>query len=165
MIRALRLSDGADLWRIARDSQTLDLNSSYAYVLWARDFASSSRIAIVDGAPAGFVIGYRRPVRRDCLFIWQVAVDERYRGLGLAAQMLHSLVDDILVEPRVRTLETTITDDNTASQRLFHGFARRWNAPLSVTPLFESTHFIPTDHDGAHHEPERLYEIGPPNTR
>ena len=164
LIRAPRLTDGADMWRIARDSRTLDLNSSYAYVLFARDFSATSRIAVVDDEPAGFVIGYRRPEQQDCLFIWQVAVDERFRGLGLAGRMLQSLIDD--ATPPVRTLQTTITDDNTASQQLFRGFARRWgDAPVRVSPLFESAHFTPTGDDahGEHHEPERLYEIGPPH--
>ncbi|GAA5145159.1 diaminobutyrate acetyltransferase [Microbacterium pseudoresistens] len=160
-VRAPRLDDGAELWRIARDSRTLDLNTPYAYVLWARDFSATSRIALVDDAPAGFIIGYRRPARQDCLFIWQVAVDERFRGLGLAGRLLQDLVDDASPVP-VRAVETTITDDNGASQQLFRGFARRWDdAPLTVEPLFESAHLIPAGETGEHHDPERLYTIGP----
>ncbi|MCZ9340443.1 diaminobutyrate acetyltransferase, partial [Streptomyces sp. TRM76130] len=40
-----RVTDGATLWRIARDSKVLDLNSSYAYLLWCRDFAATSAVA------------------------------------------------------------------------------------------------------------------------
>lgn len=163
IIRAPRLDEGAEMWRIARDSKTLDLNSSYAYVLFARDFAESCRIAFVDGQPAGFTTGYRRPERPDCHFLWQIAVDERFRGLGLAGRLLDSVVHDSERTPPVRTLETTITDDNIASQRTFRSFAARWgDAPVVVTPLFESEHLSPQGEDGAHHEPERLYEIGPP---
>ncbi|MGY5138554.1 diaminobutyrate acetyltransferase, partial [Streptomyces nigrescens] len=36
-----RVEDGAAIWRIARDSKTLDLNSSYSYLLWCRDFAAT----------------------------------------------------------------------------------------------------------------------------
>ncbi|MFD9163912.1 diaminobutyrate acetyltransferase, partial [Streptomyces sp. NPDC059558] len=37
-IRADRpdLCDGPDLWRIARDAKTLDVNSPYSYLLWCR---------------------------------------------------------------------------------------------------------------------------------
>ncbi len=49
------------MWRIARDSKTLDLNASYAYILWCRDFAATSVVATVDEQPAGFVTGYRPP--------------------------------------------------------------------------------------------------------
>ncbi|WP_426186531.1 diaminobutyrate acetyltransferase [Microbacterium sp. TWP3-1-2b2] len=162
LIRPPRIDEGIELWRIARDSHTLDLNSSYAYVLYARDFASTCRIALVGGVPAGFVIGYRRPADPSCLFIWQVAVDERFRGLGLAGRMLDDLLHDRTTPPAVRTLQTTITDDNVASQQTFRSLARRWNdAPMTVTPLFESAHLMHPS-DAAHHEPERLYEIGPP---
>ena len=37
--------DGAALWRIAKDSGNLDLNSSYSYLLWCRDFAGTSAVA------------------------------------------------------------------------------------------------------------------------
>ncbi|MGV2985318.1 diaminobutyrate acetyltransferase [Microbacterium sp. AGC85] len=160
-MRPPRVDEGIELWRIARDSRTLDLNSSYAYVLYARDFASTCRIALVDGAPAGFVTGYRRPADPSCLFIWQVAVDARFRGLGLAGRMLDDLLHDQTVLPPVRSLQTTITDDNAASQQTFRSLARRWNdAPMVVTPLFASAHLTHPS-DAAHHEPERLYEIGP----
>lgn len=166
MIRAPRMDEGAELWRIARDSQTLDLNSSYAYVLFARDFAATCRIALVDGEAAGFVTGYRRPTQPDCLFVWQVAVDERFRGLGLAGRLLDDLIGDTTVMPPVRTVQTTITDDNIASQRLFRAFATRWgDAPVTVQPLFESEHLSPVGHQGEHHAPEPLYEIGPPTHR
>jgi L-2,4-diaminobutyric acid acetyltransferase len=56
------LADGPHLWRLARDSRVLDLNSSYAYLLWCRDFAATSVVAKVDGNVVGFVTGYVRPM-------------------------------------------------------------------------------------------------------
>jgi len=109
------------------------------------------------------VLGYRRPADTSCLFIWQVAVDEAFRGLGLAGRMLDDLVHDETEAPAVHTLQTTITDDNTASQQTFRSLARRWgDAPVTVTPLFESAHLSPSGSDADLHAPERLYEIGPP---
>ncbi|MCW4384219.1 diaminobutyrate acetyltransferase [Salinibacterium sp. SYSU T00001] len=152
------------MWRIARDSRTLDLNSSYAYILYARDFMNTCRVAVVDGETAGFVIGYARPEQPDCLFVWQVAVDERFRGLGLAARMLDSLVEDGVADGSIRMVETTITDDNAASQRLFASFAERWGgASVTTRPLFERDHFPLDGHD--EHAPEPLYEIGPLKAR
>lgn len=40
-----RIEDGAAIWRIARDSGSLDLNSSYSYLLWCRDFADTTVVA------------------------------------------------------------------------------------------------------------------------
>ena len=74
------VADGAALWRIARDSKTLDLNSSYSYLLWCRDFAATSAVARDEtGQPVGFVTGYTRPERPRTLLVWQVAVDEAFR--------------------------------------------------------------------------------------
>ncbi|MDX5310866.1 MAG: GNAT family N-acetyltransferase, partial [Rhodococcus sp. (in: high G+C Gram-positive bacteria)] len=82
------------MWQIARDSKVLDVNSSYAYVLWCRDFAATSVVATAgDHEAVGFVSGYRRPEAPDTLFVWQVAVDQDQRGRGVAGRMLDSLWD------------------------------------------------------------------------
>src|SRR5690606_20022407 len=117
-LRAPRITDAARLWQIADESQVLDVNSSYAYLLWCRDFAASSLIAEIDGHAAGFVIGYVRPESPDTLFVWQIAVDAEFRGRGLAAKILHTLLDSV-ADAGITTLETTISPGNTASQALF----------------------------------------------
>lgn len=150
-------ADGAALWRIARDSKTLDLNSSYSYLLWCRDFAATSAVARdADGEPIGFVTGYVRPDSLHTLLVWQVAVDEAHRGRGLAAALLDGLVARTAAEHGVNTVETTITPGNTASERLFTAFAERHGARLEREVLFEADQFP----DGPH-DPEVLYRIGP----
>ncbi|MEU1694711.1 diaminobutyrate acetyltransferase [Streptomyces hirsutus] len=150
-------ADGAALWRIARDSKTLDLNSSYSYLLWCRDFAATSAVARdAGGEPIGFVTGYVRPDSPHTLLIWQVAVDETHRGRGLAAALLDGLAARTVAEHGVTTVETTITPGNTASERLFTAFAERHGARLEREVLFEAEQFP----DGPH-DPEVLYRIGP----
>ncbi len=56
------LSDGPELWRLARDSRVLDVNSPYSYALWCRDFADTSVVARDGGVPCGFITGYVQPV-------------------------------------------------------------------------------------------------------
>lgn len=145
-------AQGRDMWRVARDSGTLDLNTSYAYLLLARDFAATSRVAIHEGEVVGFVLGYLRPTDPTCLFIWQIGVDDALRGRRVAGRMLDALVADL---PQVRTLETTITEDNQASQRLFASFAERHGAQHRVGPLFEAGDFPDEGHDA-----ELLHVIG-----
>lgn len=163
LIRAPKITDGVQMWRVARDTGVLDLNSSYAYALFARDFAATCRVAVWDGVVVGFVTGYRRPADPDCLFVWQIGVDARCRGMGVAARLLDDLIRSGPVDAPIRAVQTTITDDNTASQSLFRSFARRWgSAPVTVHSLFDSAHLVPAGEDGPPHAPERLYEIGPP---
>ncbi|MBC2901798.1 diaminobutyrate acetyltransferase [Streptomyces cupreus] len=151
------VADGAALWRIARDSKALDLNSSYSYLLWCRDFAGTTAVARDEhGQPVGFVTGYVRPDRPHTLLVWQVAVDDAYRGRGIAAALLDGLVARVGGEYGVTRVETTITPGNTASERLFASFAERHGAALEREVLFDTSLFP----DGPH-EPEVLYRIGP----
>jgi diaminobutyrate acetyltransferase len=157
VIDAPEPGDGAHLWRIARDSGELDLNSPYAYLLWCRDFRGTSAVARVGGAAGevvGFVTGYVRPTRPDTLVVWQVAVDEHWRGRGLAAAMLDQLLDR-LVGSGVRYLETTVTADNVASNRTFGSLAKRWGVPCARSELFAAEVFP------NHHDSELLHRIGP----
>ncbi|MEV5984287.1 diaminobutyrate acetyltransferase [Streptomyces sp. NPDC052051] len=152
------VSDGAALWRLAKDSEALDLNSSYSYLLWCRDFAGTSAVARTgDGRPVGFVTAYLRPDRPHTLLVWQVAVDAAHRGHGLAARMLDALLARVRSEHGVTGMETTITPGNTASERLFTSFATRHGARLERDVLFEARQFP----DGPH-DPEVLYRIGLP---
>ncbi|WP_415954170.1 diaminobutyrate acetyltransferase [Streptomyces sp. KLOTTS4A1] len=152
------VKDGAALWRIARDSKTLDLNSSYSYLLWCRDFAGTSVVARDEhGEPAGFITAYVRPERPQTLLVWQVAVDSAHRGRGLASTLLDGLVRRVAASHGIRRLETTITPGNTASERLFTSFAERHGATVENEVLFSAEEFP----DGSAHDPEVLYRIGP----
>ncbi|MEU5598954.1 diaminobutyrate acetyltransferase [Streptomyces sp. NPDC020298] len=151
------VADGAALWRIAKDSKTLDLNSSYSYLLWCRDFAATSAVARgADGVPVGFLTGYVRPEQPHTLLVWQVAVDASQRGRGVAAALLDGLTARLGAERGITCVETTITPGNTASERLFTSYAERHGAALSREVLFDTGLFP----DGPH-EPEVLYRIGP----
>ncbi|GAA1941236.1 diaminobutyrate acetyltransferase [Amycolatopsis minnesotensis] len=157
LIESPTKADGAELWRIARDSQKLDLNSPYAYLLWCHDFADTSVVAKVDGRAVGFVIAYRKPSAPDTALVWQVAVDASQRGQGLAGKLLDELYTKLTGEG-VRYLETTITPDNEASIKLFSSFAKRWETDLESSELFSASDF---PDDGETHEPEDRYRIGP----
>ncbi|QKW05802.1 diaminobutyrate acetyltransferase [Streptomyces sp. NA04227] len=152
------VEDGAAVWRIARDSKTLDLNSSYAYLLWCRDFAGTSVVARDESTdePVAFITGYIRPERPQTLVVWQVAVDASHRGKGLAAALLEGLVSKVAEQQGIDCLETTISPDNAASQRLFTAFAERRGAKVARKVLFDAGMF---PEEG--HEPEVLYHIAP----
>ncbi|MDT0417273.1 diaminobutyrate acetyltransferase [Streptomyces sp. DSM 41982] len=155
-----RVQDGAALWRLARDSGKLDLNSSYSYLLWCRDFAATSVVARdAAGDPVGFVTGYIRPERPGVLVVWQVAVAASQQGRGLAAALLDVLAARVAASTELHGLETTITPGNVPSERLFTSFAARHGADLEREVLFDAELF-PAD-DEAGHEPEVLYRIGP----
>ncbi|MCB7135068.1 diaminobutyrate acetyltransferase [Cellulosimicrobium marinum] len=144
-VRRPTVADGSAMWRVARDSGELDLNSSYAYLLLAEHFADTCRVAVVPDADAvggervvGFVSGYRLPDDVAHLFVWQVAVDAAVRGQGVAGRLLDALVD---AAPDVTTVKTTVAEDNVASRALFVRWAARRGATIETAPLFTADHF------------------------
>ncbi|MFE3291603.1 diaminobutyrate acetyltransferase [Rhodococcus sp. NPDC059234] len=151
--RAPTVNDAPRLWQIARDSRVLDLNSSYSYLLWCRDFRDSSVVAAHGDNIGGFVTGFVRPQDPRTVFVWQVAVDENLRGHGIAASMLNHLLDH-LAHQGVTRLETTISPGNTASQALFTSLARTRYTSIARQRLFDPSHFPDQ------HESEELYTIG-----
>ncbi|MFI0238761.1 diaminobutyrate acetyltransferase [Streptomyces sp. NPDC016845] len=144
-------TDGPDLWRVARDAPGLDVNSSYFYVLWCRDFAATSAVARTADGVHGYIAGFARPEAPDTLFLWQTAVDAAFQGQGLARRMLGLLADD-----RFRYVEATVAPDNHASERWLSAFARDRH-----TDLVRGALWGPEDFPGTDHEPEVLFRIGP----
>lgn len=160
VLRAPRIADAARLWQIADESQVLDVNSSYAYLLWCRDFATTSVVAESDGRVVGFVTGYLRPEAPGTLFVWQVAVDTDQRGRGTGVAMLDWLVSTVTAPGHpaggsVDALETTVSPDNPASIAMFSSLARRRGAEMVRSDLFDPDVF-PDNHAA-----EDLYHISP----
>lgn len=148
--------DGHALHQLVSRCPPLDTNSVYCNLLQCSDFAETAIAAVADdGRLLGFISGYRPPKRPDTLFVWQVAVDEAARGLGLGSRMLLELVRRLAPEG-VRYIETTISPGNDASEALFRKVFAMLDAPWDRTLLFSrETHF-----DGQHDD-ELLYRAGP----
>lgn len=147
--------DGLDIHHLIEQSPPLDLNSVYTYLLLCEHFSHTCVVAEMEGSVVGFVSGYLHPDQDDVLFVWQVAVHERARGMGLGQQMLLTLLSRPALKA-VRFLETTVGPDNVPSRRMFHGLASHHSAPVHESALFESDLFGPDGHDD-----ERLMRIGP----
>lgn len=162
--------DGAAMWRIACEVG-LDRNSPYKYLVFCRDFADTSMVAVDGDEPVGFLTGYRRPADPETLFVWQVGVVTAQRGRRVATVMLESLAARWLttgeatrsstsksaepVSDRVSYVEATVAPDNAASMRLFAAFAERHGAPVERSVLFPASLF-PEEHAD-----EVLLRIGP----
>lgn len=149
------IADAVAIETLVRACPPLEHNSLYAYLLIATHFAGTSAVAMQAGRCVGFVAAYRRPDDPSVLFIWQVAVDARLRGHGVA----RLLVADILARPDVcdvRYVEATVTPDNRPSRRLFEAFAAARRADLC-----ETIAFTPADFGPAGHHAEHLLRVGP----
>ncbi len=154
-LRTPVLEDGKAVHELIQRCPPLDVNSSYNYFLLCSHFRDTCVVAEAGDRIVGFLSAYIIPSRPDTLFIWQVAVDEEARGLGLAGRMLEQVTERPVCED-ITTLETTISPSNTSSRRVFERFADEHQAKSSEETFLEAKHF------GAEaHEEERLIRIGP----
>src|SRR5699024_5321728 len=79
-LRSPSLADGAAMWRLTRDTGVLDLNSSYQYLLWCRDFSATSVVAVdADEHVLGFITAFLRPDAPSTLMVCQAGVDAAAR--------------------------------------------------------------------------------------
>ena len=154
-LRPPTLEDGMAVFRLVESCPPLDTNSSYCNLLQCSHFSETSVAAELVGALVGFISGYLIPARPNTLFVWQVAVGEDARGVGLASRMLN----EILARKEcgaVEYVETTITQDNKASWPLFERLAQ--NLSTSLQPL----DWMDKDlHFSGQHDSETLVRIGP----
>lgn len=144
--------DGARIWELVRELDSLELNSAYAYLLFCKHFADACVVAEQGDRLAGFVLAYPPPASEDTVFVWQVGVAPWARRRRLGIRMLESLVGKL---DGVEYVEASVTPDNTASRRLFRAFAKQYDARCEVKE------FLPGDLFPRSHEDEELFRIGP----
>ncbi len=158
VFRSPSLEDGMTAFRLVEKCPPLDMNSSYCNLLQCSHFSNTSVAAEMNGEMVGFISGYVIPDRLDTLFVWQVAVAEQARGLGLASRML----SHIIARPncaKISYLETSITQDNNASWALFKRLASALSADFQSSGWMDKeTHFAGL------HDSEALVRIGPFNS-
>lgn len=148
-------ADASAIWRFVRESDILDTNSCYAYLLLCQDFARTCVVAVDDGRLVGFTLGYVPPQRPDVAFVWQVAVSPEARGRGLGRQLLREWLSTEGCR-HARFLEATVTPSNGPSRRLFRSLANELDAEFTVRPGFAGADF-----GDSSHEREDLIRIGP----
>lgn len=150
-------SDGSEIWSLIKDCKPLDTNSMYANLIQTDHFRDTCVVAELDGDIAGWISGHMIP-ETDELFVWQVAVSEKARGLGLGKKMLQELIDRRACR-NAASLKTTITRDNQASWALFKSFARSVGGSLDNDPHFERN-----EHFDGKHATEHMVTITLPAT-
>lgn len=124
-------SDGQVMWALA-ERVGLDLNSPYAYIMWSDHHATTSVVAFDDHGIVGFTLGFCLPAEPDTLFVWQIGVDERARGEGVAGRMLDALV----ARNAPAVVEATVTPGNVASTALFRALGTRHGTTVTQSVAY-----------------------------
>lgn len=149
------VTDGVRVHALIAGCSPLDSNSMYCNLLQCSHFADTCVLAENEGDIAAFLSAYLKPNDPEVIFIWQIAVAAKYRGLGLASRMLNALMRRSITN-QVSYIETSITPSNQASANLFERFAQKQAATLTKSVLFSKA-----EHFGGQHDDEVLFRIGP----
>jgi L-2,4-diaminobutyric acid acetyltransferase len=150
------LDDGQRLWQAVKQTGTLDLNSSYLYLLMCDQFADTCILAEMEGELVGFITAFLRPDHPRTLFVWQVGVLEQARGRGVAKTLMRALVSRPVCAD-IEWVEATVSPGNEPSRALFSAFARDLGVDMQELPYMTRQHF-PQE---GHHEAEPLLRLGP----
>jgi L-2,4-diaminobutyric acid acetyltransferase len=154
LIRCPKKNDASKIYNLVKNSKVLDLNSEYLYLLQSTHFIDTCSVAICNEEVIGFVSGYRLPNNPNTLFIWQVTVDERFRGNNLAKRLLMNIIKR-KENLDLQYINTTVSPSNNSSIRVFEKLATELKTKIISKSFFEKEDFINA------HEEETLYEIGP----
>ena len=142
------------IYELVQESKLLDVNSEYLYLLLCEHFSGTCSIAVCKEKVIGFVSAYILPEQKNTLFIWQMAVDDEFRGNDLARKLILNIIkreENINIE----YINTTISPNNVASQNVFKKLKKSLYTEITSEFFFQLTDFK------QEHNKEVLYKIGP----
>lgn len=143
-----------EIYSLIKKSKPLDINSEYLYLLQATYFSETCIVAKEEDSIVGFASGFISPKDEKTFFVWQIAVDEKMRGKGIAFRMLRRLFATPLVS-KTSSIHTTISPSNIASQKVFERFAKELDFDKEIVI------FATKDDFSDAHEDELLYILKP----
>jgi L-2,4-diaminobutyric acid acetyltransferase len=155
VFRQPTIEDGSQMWQLIHDCGSLDVNSTYAYLLLCKHFAETCAVAELKGEVVGVLTGYYPPKKTNTLFFWQIGVADSMRRTGIAKRLLVEVLQRNH-DRKVSFLELTIGSSNTASRSLFKSLAQELNAEVTEEMCFDESLF-----PQGNHEAEYLLRIGP----
>ena len=148
-------TDGPAVYELIKNCDPLDINSRYCNLLQTYHFKDTCVAAeCPNGNLWGFISGYIIPNSDNTLFIWQVAVSNEARGLGLGKEMLLHILRRKHLD--IHYIHTTITEENGPSWGMFSSLARDLDTNMSTRLLFDSE-----KHFDGRHEDEIMLQLGP----
>ncbi len=100
------------------------------YVYWIMEeyFPSSNYVVTFESKIIGFICALPS-IDKQCYFIWQIVIDEEYRGKKVATLLIDRIIDEAK-QRGFNKLELTINCDNKASYNLFKRIAKEHNTSL-----------------------------------
>jgi|TARA_B110000503_G_scaffold52015_1_gene83736 L-2,4-diaminobutyric acid acetyltransferase len=136
--------NGLAIARLVERCPPLDLNSTYHYFIQSHYFSKTSAVAFDNNEVIAFASGFILPENNNSLFIWQVAIDESYRGQGLGIELINFILEQ---NHSVNTIETTVTKSNSSSRRMFEKISQKYESTVSEKVLFDGERDFSNEHE------------------
>ena len=155
LFRTPQKKDAKQIVNLIKTGGTLDINSEYLYLLQSTHFSETCSVAVYEDEIIGFVSGYIVPNEDDQLFIWQVAVSNKFRGQNLAMRIILDIYNRNNSKKEIKYISSTVTPSNKSSQRVFEKIATNFKTKIENEILFSLDDFINAK------EEEVQYLIGP----
>lgn len=127
LFRIPQKKDAKQIVNLVKTGGTLDINSEYLYLLQSTHFNETCSVAVYEDEIVGFVSGYLVPNEQDKLFIWQVAVSNKFRGQNLAMRIILDIYNRNNSKNKINYILSTVSPSNKSSQRVFEKIAKNFN--------------------------------------
>lgn len=128
-IRPLQAEDHSAVYQLMIATANVDNHTPYTLwqaatfdpqFFWVAHDSNTSQIA-------GYVFG--RPVSKDKVFLWQIAVNPAFRGQRIGHRLVQAFTHSAQIQG-FKQLTTTISKGNLASEKLFQSIAAQYQQAL-----------------------------------
>lgn len=140
----------SDIIRLVEQTDKLDRNSNYLYVLCCLHFAQTCAVAKHENETVAFLIGYRTPDNPSVFFVWQTAAKPRH-GIPKLGLELMLYAARKAVASGVTEIQASVDRSNKPIVMLFKTVARELGGELSFSHFCEGN-LLATEDYGDHHD-------------
>lgn len=113
-------NDAPLIQELARKCPPLDVHTAYTYWVICKFFSESCIIAEDDGVPFAYITAIETD---DTVFIWQICISEKYRGMKISALLIDFVVK--YAEAKNKLVSVSIDRKNTASNSAFLSYCSK----------------------------------------
>ena len=122
-IRNVNANDYSILRTLSCENKPLDLHTPYTYWVCCNYYSQYCFILEHNDTPVGYIMSI---TNKDCVFVWQIAVSENFRGHNLSRILIGAVVKKA-VSDGYSELLVTIAPENKASYYYFYSYSKSKN--------------------------------------
>lgn len=132
VVRSIKEEDIVEVRKLLDKGKPFVLpHHHYVYWMMCKFYVSSNFVAVDDNSRiAGFLCAIPDE-KKESYFIWQIVVNEEYRGQGIGRKLLNNLLICANKE-KIKKIVLTIDVNNNISKSMFEKFAKDMNSELKL---------------------------------